>query len=268
LDYFGARYLSAAQGRFASADNFLNDTAAPDPQSWNLYAYARNNPLRYVDPTGEKIYVGDLSDTDLNTLLTRIDATFGCTGCTSKGVLGYLRVDTSGLNKEMLAATDYLEDAINSTKSFARVEVSNNDSKIAFGNLTIAASGVKWNGLDVNASLIRLDFGDDRWVGGDPVAKQTFLNTVFAHEVAHWFPDFIKDPTSSGSTGPVVDKVNKITDALGEPRRTEYYTGRAGGAWRTLTFSIVTALRNRIPQVKRVQIYWLISKVGGDGGIN
>lgn len=54
LDYFGARYFSGAQGRFTSPDNFLNDTTALDPQSWNLYAYARNNPLRYVDPNGEK----------------------------------------------------------------------------------------------------------------------------------------------------------------------------------------------------------------------
>jgi RHS repeat-associated protein len=64
LDYFGARYYSGAQGRFTSPDNFLNDTTALDPQRWNLYAYARNNPLRYVDPNGEKVYAGDLSAED------------------------------------------------------------------------------------------------------------------------------------------------------------------------------------------------------------
>jgi RHS repeat-associated protein len=52
LDYFGARYYGANMGRFASADNFLNDTHPEDPQSWNLYVYVRNNPLRYVDPNG------------------------------------------------------------------------------------------------------------------------------------------------------------------------------------------------------------------------
>jgi hypothetical protein len=30
-------------------------TALVDPQQWNRYAYARNNPLRYVDPDGRAI---------------------------------------------------------------------------------------------------------------------------------------------------------------------------------------------------------------------
>ena len=52
LDYFGARYFSGAGGRFTSADAPFADQFASDPQSWNLYAYTRNNPLRYVDKTG------------------------------------------------------------------------------------------------------------------------------------------------------------------------------------------------------------------------
>jgi RHS repeat-associated protein len=52
LDYFGARYLSAAQGRFTSPDPLLNSGRPTEPQSWNRYAYTLNNPLRYVDPTG------------------------------------------------------------------------------------------------------------------------------------------------------------------------------------------------------------------------
>lgn len=52
LDYFGARYFSGAQGRFTSPDVPLVDQRAQDPQSWNLYSYGRNNPLKYTDPTG------------------------------------------------------------------------------------------------------------------------------------------------------------------------------------------------------------------------
>ncbi len=54
LDYFGARYFSGAQGRFTSPDEPLVDQDESDPQSWNLYSYVRNNPLRFIDPTGRE----------------------------------------------------------------------------------------------------------------------------------------------------------------------------------------------------------------------
>ncbi len=54
LDYFLARYHSGAQGRFTSADAPFADQYESDPQSWNLYHYGRNNPLRFTDPTGRK----------------------------------------------------------------------------------------------------------------------------------------------------------------------------------------------------------------------
>jgi len=54
LDYFGARYMSAAQGRFTSADPvMIMKQRLRDPQQWNMYAYVRNNPLRLVDPNGK-----------------------------------------------------------------------------------------------------------------------------------------------------------------------------------------------------------------------
>jgi hypothetical protein len=33
-------------------DEAFNDQNTRDPQSWDLYSYVRNNPLRYTDPTG------------------------------------------------------------------------------------------------------------------------------------------------------------------------------------------------------------------------
>jgi RHS repeat-associated protein len=55
LDYFGARYFSGAQGRFTTPDPPILDQHITDPQSWNLYTYARNNPLRFVDPSGNAV---------------------------------------------------------------------------------------------------------------------------------------------------------------------------------------------------------------------
>jgi len=52
MDYFLARYYSAAQGRFTSPDLPFADQSEVDPQSWNLYPYVRNNPLSYTDPFG------------------------------------------------------------------------------------------------------------------------------------------------------------------------------------------------------------------------
>jgi RHS repeat-associated protein len=58
LDYFGARYMSGAQGRFTSPDP-ENEGADPmDPQSWNGYPYALNNPSKYVDPDGRNPLIG------------------------------------------------------------------------------------------------------------------------------------------------------------------------------------------------------------------
>jgi RHS repeat-associated protein len=54
LDYFGARYFSGPQGRFTSPDSTAYSKLG-NPQSWNLYAYSFNNPLRFFDPTGNEV---------------------------------------------------------------------------------------------------------------------------------------------------------------------------------------------------------------------
>jgi RHS repeat-associated protein len=74
LDYFLARYHSSAQGRFTSIDPYnivmetqyaTDDKAAKkqfltylsNPQRWNRYPYALNNPLFYTDPTGKDVTI-------------------------------------------------------------------------------------------------------------------------------------------------------------------------------------------------------------------
>jgi RHS repeat-associated protein len=52
LDYAKARYYGYTFGRFTSPDSPLLDQSSSDPQSWNLYVYAGNSPLKYTDPLG------------------------------------------------------------------------------------------------------------------------------------------------------------------------------------------------------------------------
>ena len=69
LDNFGARYNASSMGRFTSPDPLLSSAALLNPQTWNRYPYALNNPLRIVDPTGlwdwDESAGGSMSDDDL-----------------------------------------------------------------------------------------------------------------------------------------------------------------------------------------------------------
>jgi RHS repeat-associated protein len=58
-DYFLARYYSSALGRFTTPDWSAKTDPVPyavftDPQSLNLYAYVRNNPLTRIDADGHQ----------------------------------------------------------------------------------------------------------------------------------------------------------------------------------------------------------------------
>lgn len=65
LDFAQARYYKPQHGRFTSTDPILmSEERAFDPQRINLYAYARNNPYKYIDSTGEDIDDSSLKDNE------------------------------------------------------------------------------------------------------------------------------------------------------------------------------------------------------------
>ncbi|MDE6677995.1 MAG: hypothetical protein K2K02_03040, partial [Ruminococcus sp.] len=70
--YLRARYYSPTTGRFISRDSFAGRKS--DPLSLNLYTYCRNNPIRYIDPSGHsyatlpdgtKMSINSASDAEL-----------------------------------------------------------------------------------------------------------------------------------------------------------------------------------------------------------
>jgi len=58
LLYYGARYYDPHYGRFTQQDPALwypKAEVLADPQFLNIYSYGINNPVRFVDPTGESV---------------------------------------------------------------------------------------------------------------------------------------------------------------------------------------------------------------------
>ena len=66
LYFYGARYYDPVIGRFISADAIVQ--APTNPQTLNRYSYCMNNPLIYIDPTGNygEFYESDWSNWGYN----------------------------------------------------------------------------------------------------------------------------------------------------------------------------------------------------------
>jgi RHS repeat-associated protein len=77
LDFAQTRMYAYSYGRFTSPDSFTNDTHTSTPQSWNLYAYVMNNPLKHVDPKGQKATYTVVFDPDTKRVDVYISASYG-----------------------------------------------------------------------------------------------------------------------------------------------------------------------------------------------
>ena len=54
--HYQSRFYSPKLGRFLSADSLVPNPF--NPQDFNRYAYVRNNPVRYTDPSGHMVWDG------------------------------------------------------------------------------------------------------------------------------------------------------------------------------------------------------------------
>jgi RHS repeat-associated protein len=145
LDFFGARYFSGAMGRFTSVDRvMLAKQKLADPQQWNMYSYGPNNPLRFVDPTGNLIeLVG--SDEQRKKLLDALKQGVGDKAASylkerkSNGFLGlgkthyYVETTDSKAFAGTNAVANKLGGLINDTSRTAQVEFASPQGRLGAG---------------------------------------------------------------------------------------------------------------------------------------
>jgi RHS repeat-associated protein len=193
LDYFGARYYSGAQGRFVSADPlFIEMRRLGDPQQLNLYAYARNNPLRFIDPNGLFIKMNCETEQDcldaVNMINGRNNAQFWVTLNN-----GFLDIVPGSVDDNLSRAEQALYDAITGP-GLAIINVVKNTGKADYG--TRLANGKNQIDLE-NLSKLYDSSNDGGLWPGDIVsheALEAYLNLFapfmgnYHYLVSKYFP--------------------------------------------------------------------------------
>jgi RHS repeat-associated protein len=79
LDYAMARYYASRSGRFMTPDPGHVGANVGDPQSWNAYVYAGNDPINGVDPLGlyvQRVFDASVCELGRGTLIAQYIGTF------------------------------------------------------------------------------------------------------------------------------------------------------------------------------------------------
>jgi RHS repeat-associated protein len=177
LDFFEARYYANVQGRFTSTDPvYIEMGRLSDPQQLNLYPYTRNNPLKFVDPSGLDIEVTgteqeayrkrlqqDVSFTvQLNSKTNKVEIVGANGNVLDKNALKALGKTLKGGEKELF-------NAITDTKNHVTVDTVRKDSGVFFG---------RFDGGGKNT----IDFGDVDLLDNTKNAGGLSAGQVVGHE--------------------------------------------------------------------------------------
>ena len=177
LDNFGARYDASSMGRFMTPDPLMASAKVWNPQTWNRYTYALNNPLKYMDPTGMNEVTADQCAKDKNCVTVKVNVIYDQNANDGKGLTDKQKADFE--KGQLQNAKDQYGNAdIHLDVTYASGEI---NSK---GNLT----GVEKGALNVFVT----DSGDaaSAYSGGYAISQINVRSTNredLPHEMAHHF---------------------------------------------------------------------------------
>jgi RHS repeat-associated protein len=127
LLYLQARYYAPSLGRFVSPDPIVGNVI--DPSAWSPYAYCRNNPVTFVDPTGRSIWAIILAAVAIVALVVVSVLTFGATtgllivaiGIIAGGVVGGVSAAKHGGDLDDILTGIFVGAAVGGWAAFASV---------------------------------------------------------------------------------------------------------------------------------------------------
>jgi RHS repeat-associated protein len=230
-DQMHQRPYDQNSGRFLVPDPVTDPAAIANPQRWNRYAYAAGNPLKYTDPTGERVSLADFADAQRTRLLEDL---YLFTGNVYSVDANYELVLLQAGPNSSYTATEFLSDAIDDP----------NDAYYGHG---LERNGqVNLGAGDLGGKNFYIDFADFERMdmrGLDPAAANTGEEMV--HELTHNIKGW-DDPPAPGDPatavingvlqdqvhirGPIVDFVNIMHKERGLPQRGPAYAAPDGSA--------------------------------------
>ena len=204
--------------------------------------YARNNPVKYVDPDGRMVCVADVCPDDQVKLIQDLNEFTGNQYTVDDQ--GYLQVAAYGADASP-TATSFLDTVIQSEELFS-VESRNASRKVDLGQ------------FDATQNLARLDFADMAGMEFGRVDSRTFNSgAILIHEQIHGFTG-MQDPSGSGGgPGPVVNLVNVMRAERGFPQRGPEY-----GAPRSFSGRLMFNFQQVNPR-NPAKIYWVYGSSSG-----
>jgi RHS repeat-associated protein len=192
LDYFGARHYGSKLGRFTTVDPVYTwQENLVDPQRWNRYAYAKNSPLRYIDPDGRVTVSAELRD-KYPQAAKRIEAVQERTQIPTRR--------REAMAKHGHATDDQVAKAVTkgSGPEVRSAELDGNGRQVngRSGALINRRTGARrpLNRIEIDNNV--LEAYEKQWGG-----SQELLDSTVEHEIVHWLDHGSGTPPSRREVG-------------------------------------------------------------------
>ena len=223
-------------GRFTTPDPLMASAHASNPQSWNRYSYALNNPLRYVDPDGLDVPAACAEDKNCQ-IVVKVNVIYDNT---VNGGRGLMKAERQAFEKVQLgkAKEDFGNSNIKLTFSYTAGSYTGED-----GNHQPQVTGLQADALNLVVSTATPNGHNVSGVLGG--AATTFLNftdvingnygPVNSNSTEHEFGhQFLGDPFSNSSGGAFAHFLQNMgRDLEIDTRNILQQAGASQGAYRT-----------------------------------